>query len=445
MRKTFIFGMGLIIAFQNLFAQQNTLPINLEKVLRMGGANNLTIQQYKKKQDIALAELAESREWWLPDFYAGLRTNQLCGASMNSNGRFFLDVTAANLWGGMGLNANWDPGTAIYMVKSNKLKVQSAHFESIAERNKSLLDLIDVYFEFLKSQLNYKAYERLAEQSEIISQQIEIQVQSGLRFNSEALLAKSELNHLKIEMLRSKMNYLNRSAEMLALLDLDPSIQLISTDSTIVPIDLNPPNQRGIDPDSSFLLRPEYRQISLNKEALIQERKTQTVGLFIPDFGFNTYGSYYGGLFSPVEPMQPLQYPETQTLYPTGSFNVYLMWRIPLGRIFYAGKLKKYNDQIMLKDLKLRETKNLVNKEIKTSKQTISNAREQMEIAKEGKGFAQAALEQSIQRQEIGTVRPFEILQAQEIFIRSQLDFIEAVSSYNTAQFRLKVALGENL
>ncbi|MCK5281704.1 MAG: TolC family protein, partial [Cyclobacteriaceae bacterium] len=65
---------------------QEIQPINLETVLKLGGANNLTIQEYKQRQELALANLSKTKEWWLPNVYAGIQTNQLWGASMNSDG-----------------------------------------------------------------------------------------------------------------------------------------------------------------------------------------------------------------------------------------------------------------------------------------------------------------------------------------------------------------------
>jgi hypothetical protein len=45
----------------------------------------------------------------------------------------------------------------------------------------------------------------------------------------------------------------------------------------------------------------------------------------------------------------------------------------------------------------------------------------------------------------MGTLRPLEILQTQEMFLSTQLDYVEAVADHNKAYFALKVALGETL
>lgn len=62
-----------------------------------------------------------------------------------------------------------------------------------------------------------------------------------------------------------------------------------------------------------------------------------------------------------------------------------------------------------------------------------------------GNQYAEKALRQSIQRQELETVRPFEILQGQEVFIESRLDYLKPVMDFNKAQYRLIVASGGNL
>jgi outer membrane protein TolC len=175
------------------------------------------------------------------------------------------------------------------------------------------------------------------------------------------------------------------------------------------------------------------------------EKKTITTGLLIPELWLNTYGSYFGELSGQVRPMNPVKYPETKQLYSTGALNVSLMWKIPLGRLIYAGNLKQFNSNILIAKTQMEQLRTKVNEEIIAAKEALIAAKEQMEIAFEGSQFAGEALQQSIQRQELGTVRPFEILQVQEMFIKIRLDYIKAVSDYNKAQYALLVAMGESL
>ncbi|MDF1550483.1 MAG: TolC family protein, partial [Bacteroidales bacterium] len=86
-----------------------------------------------------------------------------------------------------------------------------------------------------------------------------------------------------------------------------------------------------------------------------------------------------------------------------------------------------------------------INEEIANAKSDLQLSKEQIETAKEALDFTTIALQQSIERQKIGTALPFEVFQAQQFFLQAQLDYLQAVSDYNKAQYALYVAAGNNL
>lgn len=422
---------------------QNATPINLQKVLELGGANNLTIKEFQQRQELAAANFSKAKEWWLPSVYAGLQTHQLWGAAMNADGRFFLDVNRQNLWGGLGLNANWNFSEGIYKSKAEKLKVLASQYETQAERNKALLQIIYAYYNLQTAQLKFLAYQNLVLQSDTIAQQIEVQVNAGLRYQSEWLLAKSNRNHLKVEMLNAQTEFNNASAELVQLLNLESKTKLVSVDTLMLPLDYQE-NLLSVN-DTLYKNRPEIKSQELLLQSLITEKKTTTIGLLIPQLSIGTYGSYFGRINGNVVPMFPLQYPETKQLYPTGTFNASLMWNIPLGRLVYGGDLKKYNSLIKIQETKTEQLKSEINQEITTALQQIQIGQEQMKISEEALQLTAEALSQSIERQKLGTAKPFEVFQAQQFFLQAQIDYLKSVSEYNKAQFALKVAKGEML
>ncbi|NRA12841.1 MAG: TolC family protein, partial [Crocinitomicaceae bacterium] len=154
-------------------------------------------------------------------------------------------------------------------------------------------------------------------------------------------------------------------------------------------------------------------------------------GLFLPELRVGTHGSYFGGVFSPLNP--------------TGIINAALIWDIPLGRFIKKGSLKQYDAQLALQGIQMEQTKEQVNAEVLASRSKISTIKLQTQLAKEGSEFAEEALRQSVARQELRTVLPFEIVQAQEIYIKSKLDYLKSVASYNKAQYAYYVATGNNL
>ena len=412
-----------------LKAQDNTQPINLETVLELGGANNLTIKEYKERQTFASANLSKAKEWWLPNLYAGISMHQLSGTAMNSDGKFFTDINRQNFWGGVGLNATWNFGDGVFKANAAALKVKATAYKTQEEKNTVLVEIINTDYDFLASQLYYTAYEQLAAQADTIAGQIEIQVKAGLRFESELLLAKSNYLHLKVEMLNARVEFNNYCAALVNLLHIKPDTKLIGTETVMAPIDLVGLVENNFD--LTYNLHPELKGMELNLQSLNVEKKTTTTGLLLPALSVGAYSSYFGGIFSPLDP--------------TSAVNGALTWKIPLGRLVFKGSLKQYNSKIALQGIQLEQVKSRINEEIIRTRVQIRMAREQTEIAMEGSQLAGEALKQSIQRQQLGTVRPFEILQAQELYIKSRLDYLKAVASYNKSQYAYHVATGNNL
>jgi outer membrane protein TolC len=432
-----------MIANTQIVRGQETIPINLEKILELGGADNLTIKEYKERQELSLAELIKAKEWWLPEIYTGVETQQLWGAAMNADGRFFLDVNRQNLWAGLGLNSNWDFAEGIYNAKAANFKSQASQYLTQAEQNQQLLQMIYEYYDLMTAQLNYNAYQNLVIQSDSIVQQIAIQVEVGLLYQSELLLAKSNKNHLKVEMLHAKKEYNNASATLKKMLNIEQHVKLISTDEYLLPLDFT--TDLGLVTDSANLMRPEIKANELQFKALEIKRKTYTTGLWIPELNINTYGSYFGRINGNVSPMLPNQYPETQQLYPTGALNASLLWKIPLGTLTSQGDKKKFDSKMRIKEIEAAQFKVQIKEEIAHATSDFQLGKEQIVIAKEALNITTKALYQSIERQKTGTAKPFEVFQAQQFFLQAQLDYLKVVSDYNKAYYSLKVAHGEML
>jgi outer membrane protein TolC len=413
-------------------AQDKTLEVNLETVLKLGGANNLTIQEFKHRQELALANLAKANEWWLPDIFAGTTIHQLNGNAMNTDGEIFESLDRQNFWGGAGLNATLDFGDGIFKAKATKLKAKASVYQTQAEKNKAMLQIIETYYDFVAAQLNYNAYEQLVAESDDLASQIAIQVEAGLRFESELLLAKSNSSHIRVEMLNYRAQYHNMSATLVKLLNLDPVMKLVATETVLAPLELITTQDMDVHFDSAYGKRPELKNMELILQSLYEEKKTTTTGLWLPELSVtNARGSFFGDVFNNLDP--------------TVEINGALLWKIPLGRLISGGELKQYNARIALQKIQMMQTRAQVNEEVIRAREQILASKEQMEVALEGSRLGEQALKQSIERQQLGTVRPFEILQAMEIYIKSRLDHLKAVSTYNKAQYKLLVAMGNDL
>ena len=244
---------------------------------------------------------------------------------------------------------------------------------------------------------------------------------------SEYLLSQSNFQHIKITMLQSKVEWQKKSALLINLLNLEHKIKLVSADTSLMhlPFSTSLPDAKG------FEKRPEYLGMNATLKSYETQLKTINQGLLLPKLkvGFDNgaFGTY------------------TAAHYDTYQLNASLLWTLPLGRLTYKGDVKKYAAQINLQENEIAQFKNEYQQEISTATAQIQIAWEQMTIGKQALQSSFAAMSQSIDRQNLGTARAFEVFQSQQFLLQAQFDYLKAVSEYNKAQFGLKVAMGDNL
>lgn len=420
---------------------QDMMPINVQSVLELAGANNLTIKEFQHKQEIAHARLTQAGEWWYPQIYTGAKTQQFWGASMNANGTLNTDVSGDNLWLGVGVNATLNFADGIYKTKAAKLNLQAVTYTTQAERNQALLRCVNVYYDMLNEQFKVQAYTDLAAQAKNITDQIDVQVTAGLRYQSELLLAKSNYAHLKLELLNAQSAYRLKSAELVKLLNIPGDVVLHGSESYPVPVEWV--NVKGTQEKPVNDNRVERKAVEATIHALEEQKKTVTTGLYLPQLSVDTSTSYFGSLTGNAPSVIPGQ--GSKQLYPTSGANIALLWKIPFGRLVSGGDAEYYDAQIKTQYVKALQIEGQIKQEISDALEQVIRGQERIVVAKEGLETTVKALNQSIERQKLGTAKPFEVFQAQQFYLQAKIDYFKTVGEYNKAQFAYKVAKGDIL
>lgn len=431
-----IFVSIIIIIAVNSFslkvtAQDKTYPIDLYAVLKLAGANNLTIKEYELKYQQSIAEQAKAKEWWLPAIYFGTTTHYLNGAAMNTDGQIFQPVNRNNLWAGLGLAMEWDFGKGIYGTLAAKQKADAMKFQSQAERNQAILKAIEAYYDLQAEQFKYIALQQLVGQSDSLAQQIKIQVDAGLRYQSEYLLAQSNYSHLKISLLQTKTEWQKKSAELVNLLNIEANMLLASSDNSVVPLKISINIPDTTQQESIFEKRLEYLSLQSELFSLQTQRKIVTTGLLMPKLKLGTEDALFGKITSPY--------------YNTYQLNAALVWQLPLGRFVYNGDVKKQDATILIQQNQIEQFKNKVQRDLSKGTAQLQSVEEQMNIANEALKLSAEALQQSIERQKLGTTKPFEVFQAQQFYMQAQVDYLKATAEYNKSQYFLYITVGNNL
>ena len=403
--------------------KDESLPINLETVLRLAGANNLTVKEYELRYSLSLAEQTKAAEWWLPTVYAGYTTHLLNGAAMNTDGKIFTGVKQNNLWAGTGVFATIDFGS-IYRSLAAKQSAQAASYFSKEEKNQAILHAVQAYFDLQAWQMKYLFMQGMVGQADTLSQQIKIKVDAGLLYQSDYLLAQSNYEHMQVSVLQAKVEWQKKSAELAALLNLDNGTTPISADTALVPVSMDEPPPAA----DGYRNRSAFAGLSLQLRSAETLRKTQYAGLLLPTLQVGAGNGAFGAYGT--------------SLYNTWHMNASLLWSLPLASLSTKGDLKKYDAQIRLRQNAIEQFRNQYRKETATALSQAETAKEQMTHARAALKASATALAQGIAREKLGTARPFEVFQSEQFYQQAQAEYVQAVSEYNKAQFALKVAVG---
>lgn len=427
----------------DLTAGFQTFQIDLETVLKLAGADNLTIKEFNTRQDLAVMEEKISKEWLIPNLFLGASLHNLDGSAMNSDGKFFREVDRNNLWAGAGIGLNWIPGEKIYATSAAKQNTLASGHLLQTRKNEVILRAILVFYDLQEKQAEFKTYVNLLNYTDRIVKQLKIQVDIGQEYRSEYLLARSNHNNALVDLEEVIKNVHNISAELIELLNIqDENMLLLSSINEAVPIQLVDEQMISTNLyDSAYSRRPELQYYQNLIEARRFERKQLGTGLLLPQLSM----TFSGGKVGPFNGVPNNDPSEFNSRYETTfEFNAVLGWSIPLDLLISGGQRKKIDALSQLHKHQQHQQKNLIKKEVEQALNTYRRSKNQLQLAKGSSQFAEEALRQSTERQKLRTAKPFEVFQALEIYMKTMISYQSVVNNYNKAQYKLYVALGNN-
>jgi len=428
--RYFLFTLILTCFTSIVFGQEDeakVLQLNLAEALKKARANNLTIQTYEQGQEIALAQLEQAKDWWMPNLFIGTRLHNLTGGAMNGDGGFFTEVNRNNSWLGLSVDARWNIGENIFQRQAAELKTVANEYRTVAQKNEVLLQLLENYYGLLTAQWQYSTLENLRLQQGDLVKQVQVQADAGVRLQSEALLAQSNFRQLGVSQLKAKKEWISHQSQLLQILNLPQNTVLMLTDSTLVPLEIAVEEKNKKFAAEHPLLLESY----LLEKAYEKERKSVTTGLLIPDAQLDFETGSFGKNYENSE-------------Y-TNNFNIGVGWNIPLGQLLYGGEKKETDAKIVRQETITKDRKNQLKGQVYQLQQEIALTKEQFTLAQEAGKLSEQVYSQSLERQNLGIGTTFEVVQAQEMYVESLLSYFEAVAAYNVLQYRLLVARGKNL
>lgn len=277
-------------------AQASPLPIDLVTVLRLVDANNPSINLAKARVEESYQRWQQAKALWLPTLTAGSTYLRHDGQIQRAQGDVFT-TSRSSLFAGGGAFMRFDFADALFLPLVSRLLTEAEAARSLSVTQNRQLDAALAYFDLLQihGAIAVNA-DTLSRAEQMLSRAVAADKIGLSKNKSDVNRAETEVNLRKQEAIVLRGRAAAASARLVRLLLLDPTIELVPAEITVLPVTLLPPN---CTLESLLYLgyaqRPEmaFAQAQLGaSEARVQQAR---LGPLVPKMQLEYLGGTFGG------------------------------------------------------------------------------------------------------------------------------------------------------
>jgi len=438
-------------------------PIDLAAALKLAGVDNpeILLARQRVVEAVALHQLAAAQI--LPDLNVGTNFDSHTGNLQQANGNI-LKVNRSAMYAGMGsfavaagtvnipgLMLQGNVSENIVACLTSKQLVKQREFESQAVRNDILLRVATAYVDLLFAEghraIAVKTREETAEVARVTA---EFAAKDQGR-PADADRAAANLAERDQDILDAENEVLVASARLAQVLNLDPSVRLFATDGWVVPAPLVPepiPLHELIV--IALMQRPELTaQRAAIRQALIVLHGAKVLPL-APNYfvGFSD-GTFGGGSNLVAQPGgisaggTTFQEPRFGTFSNRQDVDVILYWTLRNLGLGNLALIKESRARLEISKLQEVVILNRVRVEVATAYARTHSRFAQIDVAERAVEVSRKGFEADLKRTRAQQGLPIEVLDNLRLLGRARLNYLQAITDYNRAQFELYVALGQ--
>ncbi len=435
-------------------ADRRVLPINLATALGLAGSNSIDIALAAERVQAGVAALELARAYWLPTVTIGAAYDRHDGSRQNSDGSISNnDFGSLMLGAGTGIGSQasilsfdkaiFEPLAARQVVKADRAALQAAN-------NDTMLRVTNAYFGVQQARGELAAAIDASRRAEELLRRVR-KLAEGLVPPLEATRTEAEVERLQAAELRARERWLLVGADLVRILRLDASAQVIPVEPPDLQISLIDLNQSV---DELVLIglsnRPELAAQRAEIEAALVRVRQEKFRPLIPTLwirGWSTgaSGTLAGGVFG-GGPNGSLG-----NFGARGDFDVQLLWQLDNLGFGNRAKIHGRQSEYRTANLELQRTLDQVAAE-------VTQAYDQMRLANRRISITERAVKLAVESYEknliglgqtkrggelvVTVVRPQEVLAAVQELVGAYNDYYLAIADSNRAQFRLYRAVG---
>lgn len=444
-----------------LIRRVRVTPIDLATSLSLAGFQNpeLLIAQTRVSEAAALRQLAAAQ--FLPTINLGTSLDSHTGVLQQSSGNI-LSVRRQALFFGAGANAiaagtvnipgvvwNFNASEAIYNTLIAKRLVAQRQFESEAQRNEVLLQVVTAYLNLLEANGARSIRYAIRESSAEVARVTEAFAKTGQGRPADAERAAAELLNRDSELLEADGQADRASAMLARVVGLDQSARYHPLDNFVVP-HLIVANELSLSEllTVAVLQRPELKaQQTAISRSLLQLDSARLLPFSPNVFIGLSAGGFGGGSNLVAQPVGSSPFARDQPQF--GSFanrtdlDVLAYWS--LQNLCVGNRAMIQEARSHLRSARWEEIATLeqVRKEVSVAQRRSAIRYAQLEVGEASIAEATEAFQEDLARTKSNEGLPIEVLESLRLLERSRLAYLRSVMEFNRAQFDLYVALGQ--
>lgn len=431
--------------------QNDSLSISvmdLGTVLSMVGGHHPAVGFARWRVQEAQAEQERAHALWLPSIQAGMSVHQHDGNLQASNGSI-QDVNRSSLQAGLGTGAvgagtTPSPGIvarfhmadAIFAPSIAEKNLWAQGHAASAAMNDQLLTASLAWLQLLTAEQRVAIVSDSLERTEQLSQLTMDFAESGQGLRSDAERMLTEKSLVRTRLVAAREDAEVSGVRLVEAISARPGQRFIPAEKTIVPIQLvSAAEDSGQLISQGLRQRPELREAQCLVAAACERYQRQKYGPFVPSVLLGMSQTGFGGGHGLTG----------DSVNDRTDFDAALTWE--LRGLGYGEQAARRSSAAQVEQARYRQARLMdqIAREIAESHTQVRFREQRITVAERGIESAEEAVRHNLDRIRNGQGLPIEALQAIRALEDARLGYLQAVSDYNEAQFRLYRAMGHSV
>ncbi len=435
--------------------------IDLETALQLAGMDSPTINLSREAVTEAAGRLHAAEVLLLPNLTVGGNFHQHRGNLQNSSGTI-RNVDSQDLYVGLGARALAAEtvaypgirifshlGDAIFEPLASRQNREARLSTAKAVENSTLLDVATAYFELLSAEICVEILAKAETELGEIVRLTTSYAKNGQGRAGDEHRAETNLGLLHRQMLEAEGAVAVASARLAGMLNLDSSVNLRTPGGAIQPLTLVAEGEPAAILISRALLnRPEVRaqvqEIALARTRLRQERTRPFLPTLSAGFSAGSFGG--GSNLTAAGIVQPgggvLTSPRFGRFDGRVDIDVYAVWTLQNAGMGNLALARGAQAVLGESAAELERVNNQIREQVVEALSASQAAERQMNVARKQLASAEEGYREEMTRIKQTVGRPLETLDSFRQLVDARQEIFRTVVAYNSAQYRLFVAVG---